>query len=37
MITKLHDKYTVTLTDILTVRDTYTNELNQFLEELGYE
>lgn len=36
-VEELHDKYTVTLTDILTERDTYTNELNQFLEELGYE
>jgi len=30
-------KYTVTLTDILTELDTYTKELNKFLEELGYE
>jgi len=30
-------KYTVTLTDILTERDTHTKMLNQFLEELGYE
>jgi len=36
-VEELHDKYTVTLTDILTECDTYTNELNQFLEELGYE
>jgi type I restriction enzyme M protein len=36
-IEELHDKYTVTLTDILTERETYTKELNQFLEELGYE
>jgi hypothetical protein len=36
-VEELHDKYTVTLTDILTERDTYTNELNQFLEDLGYE
>ena len=33
----LHDKYTVTLTDILTERNTCTRELNRFLEELGYE
>jgi type I restriction enzyme M protein len=36
-VEELHDKYTVTLTDILTGRDTYTKELNKFLEELGYE
>jgi type I restriction enzyme M protein len=36
-VEELHDKYTVTLTDIITERDTCTNELNQFLEELGYE
>jgi|SRR5665647_234732 len=36
-VEELHDKYTVTLTDILTERDTYTKELNKFLEELGYE
>ncbi len=36
-VEELHDKYTVTLTDILTERETYTNELNKFLEELGYE
>jgi len=32
-----HDKYTVTLSDILMERDAYTKELNKFLEELGYE
>lgn len=32
-----HDKYTVTLTDILTERETFTSELNKFLEELCYE
>lgn len=36
-VEELHDKYTVTLTDILTERETFTSELNQFLEELGYE
>ena len=36
-VEELHDKYTVTLTDILTERDTYTNELNHYLEELGYD
>ena len=36
-VEELHDKYTVTLTDILAERETYTKELNQFLEELGYE
>jgi type I restriction enzyme M protein len=36
-VEELHDKYTVTLTDILTERETYTKELNKFLEELGYE
>ena len=36
-VEELHDKYTVTLTDILTERDTYTLELNKYLEELGYE
>ena len=36
-VEELHDKYTVTLTDILTERDTHTKMLNQFLEELGYE
>lgn len=36
-IEELHDKYSVTLTDILTERETFTKELNQFLEELGYE
>ena len=35
-VEELHDKYTVTLTNILTERDTYTQELNRFLEELGY-
>lgn len=33
----LHDKYTVTLTDILAEREKHTQSLNQFLEELGYE
>jgi type I restriction enzyme M protein len=33
----LHDKYTVTLNDILAEREKYTQSLNQFLEELGYE
>jgi type I restriction enzyme M protein len=37
VVEELHDKYTVTLTDILTERDTYTQELNRYLEELGYE
>jgi type I restriction enzyme M protein len=36
-VEELHDKYTVTLTNVLTERDTYTQELNRFLEELGYE
>ena len=36
-VEELHNKYTVTLSDILTERETYTNELNQYLEELGYE
>jgi type I restriction enzyme M protein len=36
-VEELHDKYTVTLIDILTDRETYTKELNKFLEELGYE
>jgi len=36
-VEELHDKYTITLTNILTERDAYTNELNKFLEELGYE
>lgn len=36
-VDKMHDKYTVTLTDILTERDTFTSELNKFLEGLGYE
>lgn len=36
-VEELHDKYTVTLTDILTKRETYTKELNKYLEELGYE
>jgi len=36
-VEELHDKYTVTLTDILTERDAYTLELNNYLEELGYE
>ncbi|BBE16293.1 type I restriction-modification system, DNA-methyltransferase subunit M [Aquipluma nitroreducens] len=36
-VEELHDKYTVTLTDILTERETFTSELNKFLEELGYE
>jgi type I restriction enzyme M protein len=36
-VEELHDKYTVTLTDILTERDIYTTELNKFFEELGYE
>jgi len=36
-IEELHDKYTVTLTDILVERDAYTKELNKFLEELGYD
>ena len=36
-VEELHNKYTVTLTDILTVRETFTCELNKFLEELGYE
>jgi type I restriction enzyme M protein len=36
-IEELHDKYTVTLTKILTERETNTKELNKFLEELGYE
>ncbi len=36
-VEELHDKYTITLTDILTERDTYTQELNRFLKELGYE
>jgi type I restriction enzyme M protein len=36
-VEELHDKYTVTLTDILTERETYTQELNKFLEELGYK
>ncbi|MDP2337336.1 MAG: N-6 DNA methylase, partial [Bacteroidota bacterium] len=35
-VEELHDKYTVTLTDILTERETFTSELNKFLEELGY-
>lgn len=33
----LHDKYTVTLADILAEREKHTQSLNQFLEELGYE
>jgi type I restriction enzyme M protein len=33
----LHDKYIVTLTDILAEREKQTLSLNQFLEELGYE
>jgi len=36
-VEELHDKYTVTLTDILDERDKYTKELNKYLEELGYE
>jgi type I restriction enzyme M protein len=36
-VEELHDKYTITLTDILNERDTYTQELNRYLEELGYE
>lgn len=36
-VEELHSKYTVTLTDILTEREIFTNELNKFLEELGYE
>ena len=36
-VEELHDKYTVTLTHILTERDAYTLELNNYLEELGYE
>lgn len=36
-VEELHDKYTVTLTDILTEREIFTSELNKFLEELGYE
>ncbi len=36
-VEELHDKYTVTLTDILTERDSFTQELNRFMEELGYE
>jgi type I restriction enzyme M protein len=36
-VEELYDKYTVTLTDILMERDALTNELNQYLEELGYE
>ena len=31
------DKYAVPLTDILTERENFTKDLNQFLEELGYE
>jgi hypothetical protein len=37
MTALIHDKYTVMLTDILTEREQYTQSLNQFLEELGYE
>lgn len=36
-VEELHDKYTVTLDAILKERDTYTLELNKYLEELGYE
>lgn len=36
-VEELYDKYTVTLTDILTERESCTQELNKFLEELGYE
>ncbi len=33
----LHDKYIVTLADILAEREKHTQSLNQFLEQLGYE
>ena len=36
-VEELHEKYTVTLTYILTEREIYSKALNQFLEELGYE
>lgn len=36
-VEELHDKYTVTLTDILNDQETNTKELNKYLEELGYE
>jgi len=36
-VEELHDKYTITLTNILTEREAFTSELNKFLEELGYE
>jgi type I restriction enzyme M protein len=36
-VEELHDKYTLTLTDILIERESFTRELNKFLEELGYE
>lgn len=32
----LHDKYSVTLTDLLSERDEATKELNGYLKELGY-
>ena len=33
----LHDKYSVTLRDLLDERDAATEELNKYLKELGYE
>ena len=32
----LHDKYSVTLHDMLAERDEATNKLDEFLKELGY-
>lgn len=36
-IEAMYDKYTVTLSEILKLRDEATAELNKYLEELGYE
>ena len=33
----LHDKYSVTLRNLIEERDAVTEELNKYLKELGYE